>query len=155
MLLEGIETLLVLEEAKTMNRAGSILYISQSAVSKRITNLEKKLGIKLIEPNGRNVRLTTDALILIKNITPTFNELCGQIYEHKSFMSDSLIHIDCSETLLGGYLSEALVECIDEDKHIKISTNHTPRIIENVKSGKAMIGICAGFFTSSAWLTDV
>jgi DNA-binding transcriptional LysR family regulator len=50
MLLEGIETLLVLSKAKTMSRTGSLLYISQSAVSKRIANLEKKLGKKLIEP---------------------------------------------------------------------------------------------------------
>ena len=49
MLLEGIETLLVLSKAKTMSRTGSLLYISQSAVSKRIANLEKKLGKKLIE----------------------------------------------------------------------------------------------------------
>jgi hypothetical protein len=46
MLLEGIETLLVLSKAKTMSRTGSLLYISQSAVSKRIANLEKKLGKK-------------------------------------------------------------------------------------------------------------
>jgi len=47
MLLEGIETLLVLSKEKTMSRTGSQLYISQSAVSKRIANLEKKLGKKL------------------------------------------------------------------------------------------------------------
>ena len=52
MLLEGIETLLVLSKAKTMSRTGSLLYISQSAVSKRIANLEKKLGKKLVEPSG-------------------------------------------------------------------------------------------------------
>lgn len=44
MLLEGIETLLILSKEKTMSRTGSQLYISQSAVSKRISNLEKKLG---------------------------------------------------------------------------------------------------------------
>ena len=65
MLLEGIETLLVLSKAKTMSRTGSLLYISQSAVSKRIANLEKKLGKKLIEPSGRQIKLTPDAIALI------------------------------------------------------------------------------------------
>lgn len=46
MLLEGIETLLVLSKEKTMSRTGSVLYLSQSAVSKRITKLEKRLGKK-------------------------------------------------------------------------------------------------------------
>ncbi|MDF5129396.1 LysR family transcriptional regulator, partial [Vibrio parahaemolyticus] len=68
MLLEGIETLLVLSKEKTMSRTGSQLYISQSAVSKRISNLEKKLGKKLIEPNGRHIKLTSDGLALINTI---------------------------------------------------------------------------------------
>ncbi|GAM62698.1 transcriptional regulator [Vibrio ishigakensis] len=50
MLLEGIETLIVLSKHKTMSKAGSQLYISQSAVSKRISNLEKRLNKKLVEP---------------------------------------------------------------------------------------------------------
>lgn len=66
MLLEGIETLLVLSKAKTMSRTGSLLYISQSAVSKRIANLEKKLSKKLIEPSGRQIKLTPDAIALIE-----------------------------------------------------------------------------------------
>ncbi len=84
MLLEGIETLLVLSKEKTMSRTGSQLYISQSAVSKRIANLEKKLGKKLIVPAGRHIKLTADAEQLIASIGPTFNELHGLIFESSS-----------------------------------------------------------------------
>lgn len=146
MLLEGIETLLVLAEAKTMSKTGSLLFISQSAVSKRIHNLEKKIGKKLIEPQGRYVRLTNDANTLIDNIGPLFDELRGQIYEQSlSDHSKSIIKIDCSETLISGYFSGLLASEIQSDRYITLSTNHTPRIIENVKSGKATMGLCAGF----------
>ncbi|MEF1296523.1 LysR family transcriptional regulator, partial [Vibrio parahaemolyticus] len=110
MLLEGIETLLVLSKEKTMSRTGSQLYISQSAVSKRIANLEKKLGKKLIEPNGRHIKLTSDALALINTIEPTFNELRGQIYDQQELEDTSLIKMDCSETLVAGYLSMIMEE---------------------------------------------
>ena len=153
MLLEGIETLFVLAEAKTMSKAGSLLYISQSAVSKRIHNLEKKLGKKLIEPQGRYVRLTNEALILIDKISPTFNELRGLIYEQSiSDQNNTPIKIDCSETLISGYFSALLSSAIQLDRHIILSTNHTPRIIENVKSGKVTMGLCAGFVPSHTGL---
>ena len=149
MLLEGIETLLVLGQAKTMSRTGSVLYISQSAVSKRITKLEKQLGKKLIEPDGRYVRLTADAKALIENIGPTFSELCGQIYEQQGLENNTLLRMDCSETLVAGHFSLALTKCLQNDSNFTITTNHTPRIVENVKSGKAIIGLCAGYLPSS------
>lgn len=144
MLLEGIETLLVLSKEKTMSRTGSQLYISQSAVSKRIANL-KKIGKKLIEPSGRHIKLTSDALALIDTIAPTFNELIGQIHDQQVLEDTSLIKLDCSETLVAGYLSLIMEERFREDPYLRISTNHTPRIIENVKSGKATLGFCAGY----------
>ncbi|KII79887.1 LysR family transcriptional regulator [Vibrio renipiscarius] len=144
MLLEGIETLVTLSKAKTMSRTGSLLYISQSAVSKRIANLEKKLGKKLIVPDGRNVRLTSEAINLIDNISPTFNELRGLIYEQQSVKENSTLNIDCSETLVAGYLASILGEYFEQDPYLSITTNHTPRIIEHVQSGKAHLGICAG-----------
>jgi len=144
MLLEGIETLLALSKAKTMSRTGSQLYISQSAVSKRIANLEKKLGKKLIVPDGRNVQLTQDAINLIESIGPSFNELRGRIYEQQSMEERSPITIDCSETLVASYLADVFGEHFQFDPYISITTNHTPRIVEHVQSGEAHLGICAG-----------
>ncbi|MCK6264205.1 LysR family transcriptional regulator [Vibrio sp. ZSDE26] len=144
MLLEGIETLLVLAQEKTMSRTGSRLYIGQSAVSKRIANLEKKLGKKLIEPEGRQIKLTYEALMLIDKVGPSLHELRGLIAEEQTIEDQSIIRIDCSETLVAGYLSEILPNLLKRDPFVTITTNHTPRIIEHVKSGDALIGLCAG-----------
>lgn len=144
MLLEGIETLLMLSHEKTMSRVGSQLYISQSAVSKRIALLEKKLGKKLIAPDGRHVRLTPAANELIASIGPTFQELQGRIYEQHTLKDETIISLACSETLVAGYLASIMGDYCQQDAAIRISTHHTPRIIERVQSGKATIGFCAG-----------
>ncbi|WP_305423943.1 LysR family transcriptional regulator [Photobacterium leiognathi] len=144
MLLEGIETLLVLAEEGTMSRTGSRLYISQSAVSKRIAKLEATLGTKLIIPSGRLIKLTPDAHALIKNVGPSFNEIRGLIFEHQNLDDQSIITLDCSETLVAGYFTNALGTYFQKDKYISITTHHTPVIVENVQSGKASIGFCAG-----------
>ncbi|MCD9469689.1 LysR family transcriptional regulator [Photobacterium phosphoreum] len=145
MLLEGIETLLVLAQEGTMSRAGNRLYISQSAVSKRIAKLESTLGKKLISPSGRLIKLTPDALALIENVGPSFSELRGLIFEQQTIEDHSIIKIDCSETLVAGYLGEAFGHYIQKDKNFTITTHHTPVIIENVRSGQATIGCCAGY----------
>ena len=155
MLLEGIETLLVLSTEKTMSRVGSQLYISQSAVSKRIALLEKKLGKKLIVPDGRHVRLTSAANELIESIGPTFKELQGRIYEHHNLQDKTIITINCSETLVAGYLAAVIGEYFKYDSAISISTDHTPRIIEKVQSGKATIGFCAGHLPSQHGLKAI
>ncbi|UPQ88487.1 LysR family transcriptional regulator [Vibrio sinaloensis] len=152
MLLEGIETLLVLSKAKTMSRTGSLLYISQSAVSKRIANLESKLGKKLIVPDGRNVQLTQDAIKLINSIGPAFNELQGLINDQQTMADQSLLRLDCSETLVAGYLSAIIGRHFQQDPYLTLTTNHTPRIVENVQSGKAHIGVCAGHMPKQSHL---
>ncbi len=150
MLLEGIETLLVLSQEKTMSRTGSRLYISQSAVSKRIANLERKLGKKLIEPEGRQIKLTPDALSLIDRVGPSLHELRGLIAEEQTLDDQTIIRVDCSETLVAGYLSEVFptFTLLLKDPFLTITTNHTPRIIEHVKAGDAAIGLCAGHLNS-------
>ncbi|OEF22665.1 LysR family transcriptional regulator [Vibrio rumoiensis] len=155
MLLEGIETLLALSHEKTMSRVGSQLYISQSAVSKRIALLEKKLGKKLIVPDGRHVRLTADAKELISKIGPTFQELQGQIFDQHTLQDDTLIRLDCSETLVAGYLNGMMGEYLQQDTAVRISTHHTPRIVERVQSGKATIGFCAGHMPAQHGLTAI
>ncbi|MBD1573861.1 LysR family transcriptional regulator [Vibrio sp. S17_S38] len=149
MLLEGIETLLMLSQEKTMSRAGSQLYISQSAVSKRISLLEKKLGKKLIVPDGRYIRLTADAKELIDSVAPTFQELQGRLYDQHALQDDTLIRLDCSETLVAGYLNQMMGDYLQQDSAVTITTHHTPRIVERVQSGKATLGFCAGYITSA------
>ena len=144
MLLEGIETLLVLAKEGTMSKAGSYLYISQSAVSKRIARLEKKLGKKLIEPSGRRIKLTADAIALIDNIGPSYKEIKGLIFDQQSFQDHTIITLECSETLVAGYLGEMMGNYIKTDPYISIATHHTPVIVEKVQSGEATIGFCAG-----------
>ncbi|WNJ94435.1 LysR family transcriptional regulator [Vibrio ruber] len=145
MLLEGIETLLILSKEKTMSRTGSILYISQSAVSKRIANLENRLGKKLVVPDGRHIKLTADALALIERVGPSFHELSGLIFEQQALEDHTLIRFDCSETLVAGLLSHVMGQYFSHDPRITITTNHTPRIVEHVRSGKATLGLCAGY----------
>ncbi|MGF1685725.1 LysR family transcriptional regulator [Photobacterium japonica] len=155
MLLEGIETLLVLAQEGTMSKAGSRLYLSQSAVSKRIAKLEKRLGKKLIEPQGRRIKLTADAQQLIAAVGPSMNEIKGLIFDQLPASDHSLIQIASSETLVAGYLGECMGRYFQHDPYIRISTHHTPVIVEKVQAGDATLGFCAGHLPPQHGLTTL
>lgn len=147
MLLEEIETLIALSEATTMVRAASKLNITQSAVSKRISRLEKSLGKKLIQPQGRNVSLTPEALSLVSRISPVFYKLKEQIYEQVNIEIDSTpIKIEVSESIIPRFFNKLLTISNGEFKNITIETHHPAKILNDVESDNATIGLYSGEF---------
>lgn len=144
MLLEGLETLSLLASEGTMAKVASRLYISQSAVSKRIAQLELRLGKKLIEPEGRQIRLTPQAKELLERVAPSLAEMKGVLADSQDLTDQSPLPIACSETLLAGYLAHFMRDYLEHDHHFALSTHHTPVILARVRSGDALLGICAG-----------
>ncbi|MEZ6976025.1 MULTISPECIES: LysR family transcriptional regulator [Aeromonas] len=144
MLLEGLETLCLLASEGTMAKVASRLYISQSAVSKRIAQLEQRLGKKLIEPDGRHTRLTPQARELLTRVAPSLAEMKGVLTDSQILTDQTPLPVACSETLLAGYLARFMHDYLERDPHIALSTHHTPVILARVRGGDALLGICAG-----------
>lgn len=144
MLLEGLETLCLLASEGTMAKVASRLYISQSAVSKRITQLEQRLGKRLIEPDGRQTRLTPQARELLARVAPSLAEMKGVLADSQTLTDQTPLPVACSETLLAGYLAPFMHDYLGRDPHLALSTHHTPVILTRVRGGDALLGICAG-----------
>ncbi|MCH7372475.1 LysR family transcriptional regulator [Aeromonas sp. MR16] len=144
MLLEGLETLSLLASEGTMAKVASRLYISQSAVSKRIAQLELRLGKRLVEPDGRQIRLTPQALELLARVAPSLAEMKGVLADSQTLTDSTPLPVACSETLLAGYLARFMHGYLEQDPHIALSTHHTPVILARVRGGDALLGICAG-----------
>lgn len=144
MLLEGLETLCLLASEGTMAKVASRLYISQSAVSKRIAQLEQRLGKKLVEPDGRQIRLTPQAQELLARVAPSLAEMKGVLADSQTLTDLTPLPVACSETLLAGYLARFMHDYLQQDPHLALSTHHTPVILARVRSGDALLGICAG-----------
>lgn len=144
MLLEGLETLSLLASEGTMAKVASRLYISPSAVSKRINQLESRLGKKLIEPDGRQIRLTPQALELLARLAPSLAEMKGVLADSQTLTDSTPLPVACSETLLAGYLARFMHDYLSQDPCLALSTHHTPVILARVRGGDALLGICAG-----------
>lgn len=142
-MLEGIEALIALEKYGTISEAAIRMRLTQSAVSKRIQALQDELHVKLVEPDGRRVRLTADGyqflnkarplIIEIKNLTQNLDK--GNLSHFALGLSDSIAgsfgpHV-VSETL-------KTLKNLDLDFHVHRSL----MLLENISLGKYQLGLC-------------
>jgi DNA-binding transcriptional LysR family regulator len=85
----------------SFSEAAQKLYISQSAVSQAIKNLEEKIGEQLFFRKPRNVKLTNEGQLLFKHIEQAYNFIKAgenKIYEMQN-MNYGEIRIGVSDTV--------------------------------------------------------
>lgn len=70
--LHALRVFTVVAKQKSVTEAAAILAISQPAVTIQIRNLEKEIGFKLLEAQGRGIRLTNVGDFLYKQAMPIF-----------------------------------------------------------------------------------
>jgi DNA-binding transcriptional LysR family regulator len=79
--LRELHTLEAVVHAGSMAKAAGYLALSQSAVSKSITEMEHSLGVPLLERTSRGVEPTAYARILLKRSVTIFDELSEGLKE--------------------------------------------------------------------------
>src|SRR3954466_16293991 len=73
--LDGIEALATLERFGTVSEAATRLRLTQSAVDERLQALQRSVGFRVVEPEGRRLRGAAEALELLERPGPLLAEL--------------------------------------------------------------------------------
>ncbi|MDA0789509.1 MAG: LysR family transcriptional regulator [Proteobacteria bacterium] len=152
-MIENMETLLALSRTGTMLEAATELRISQSAVSKRIAALEKYYDRQLIQKKGRRVELTQYGRRLVDKISPILSELRDMFIDEGSAGKGELI-IGVSDAILSSWGPRVFHAIKDEmpDVTFIFHTHRTPVVLDRIRSGEFMVGVCTG---SDALDTDL
>lgn len=120
--------------AKSFSEAGRKLFISQSAVSQAIKNLEIKIGAQLFLRQNRNLRLTREGELLLTHIEQAYNfiKAAENKLEELRSLETGEIRIGASDTVCKYYLLPYLEEFSRNYPKVKIQfLNRTsPQIIE-------------------------
>jgi DNA-binding transcriptional LysR family regulator len=122
--LRDLHILLAVAQRGSMARAASELAMSQPAVSKAIADMERELGIRLLDRTPRGIEPTMYGRALIKRGLAIFDELRQGVHE-LGFLADPSVgelRIGSSEGMAAGLLP-AIVD--------RILKSH-PRIVFNV-----------------------
>jgi DNA-binding transcriptional LysR family regulator len=119
--------------------AAEKLFISQSAVSQAIKNLETKVGVQLFSRQSRRVKLTNEGELLFKHIEQAYNFI--KTAENKLVEVHDLNHgevrIGASDTVCKYHLMPSLERFYQKYPHIKIKLiNRTSlQLVEILKEG--------------------
>ncbi|MFF8425755.1 LysR family transcriptional regulator [Streptomyces sp. NPDC016566] len=73
--LRKLRILRTLRERGTVTATAETLHMTPSAVSQQLTNLARQLGVPLLEAQGRRVRLTDAARLVLRHTEPVFEQL--------------------------------------------------------------------------------
>lgn len=124
---------------KSFSAAANKLFISQSAVSQAIRQLEQKLGCPLFFRNTKNIKLTHEGQALYTYIEQAFNFIKSgekRLVDMNSLISGE-IKIGASDTICKYYLMPFFKKFNEIYPGIKIKlTNRTsPKCIELLKNG--------------------
>lgn len=144
-MLENLETLVALSKEGTMMEASTALKISQSAVSKRIANLERYYDRKLIERHGRRVVLTSHGTRLVERVTPLLSELRSVFLEDNALRKGKVI-LGVSEAILASWGPRLFRETRNRLPGIEFEfhAQRSPVVLDRLRSGEYMVGLCTG-----------
>ena len=118
--------LLALAKHGSMARAANNLAISQPAVSRAIAELEKSLGVRLLDRGRRGVMLTTYGQALVRRASIVVDELKQGLREI-DFLANSAageLYIGCPESHASWLLPPAIEQFCSN--HPRVSVHVTP-----------------------------
>ena len=127
MKLHDLHVLMAVVQAGSMNKAAALLHTTQPAISRSITELERAIGVRLLDRNPRGVEPTRYGRALLDGGAAMFDDL-RQAVKNIEFMADPTageVRIACNPILATSFVS-AIVD--------RLSRRH-PRIRFHVLQG--------------------
>jgi Transcriptional regulator len=125
--------------AASFSEAAAKLFISQSAVSQAIKNLEQKLGTRLFIRQTRRLQLTREGELLLSHVGQAYNliKLAESKLDEIQNPESGEIRIGASDTVCRYYLLPFLEQFSKNYPKVKIQfLNRTsPQLIEALKNG--------------------
>lgn len=144
-MLDGIEALIALEKHETVSQAALALRLTQSAVSKRIHALQVELDMKLVEPDGRRLKLTPEAMQFLSKAKPLLLELKNLSIGPETKSSHiSQFSLALSDSIAGSFGPKVINQTLRSFKNLRldIHVHRSLMLLENVTLGKYQLGIC-------------
>ncbi len=136
---QDLRMIVALEEHGTILNAANVMGLSQPAITKRLQDLEKDLGITLFHRMSRGVEPTPYGEIIIKHAHIILNQLRsaeGEVSDLSSGLGGRLtigIPVAASTDLV----SEAIIELLEKRKNVQVTLveDYNIRLIPSLKRG--------------------
>lgn len=149
-MLDGIDALVALETFGTVSEAASRLRLTQSAVSKRLQALETQVGFRLVEPQGRRLRLTPRAVDFLDRARPLVSELRGLLKRGAQESSATSLSLALSDSVASSFGPRVVRSVLKElgDVTVELHAHRSVLVVESVRLGRYDAGFCTELATA-------
>lgn len=141
-MLDGVDALIALEKFGTVSEAAVRLRLTQSAVSKRIQRLEREVGFRLVEQEGRRLRLTPAAVEFLERARPLVADLRGLTALAQDATAASF-SIALADSIASSWGPRVIQEALRSrgGLSVRLHAHRSVLLIENVRLGRYHIGL--------------
>src|SRR5918998_292312 len=141
-ILDGIEALAALEQCRTVSEAATRLRLTQSAVSKRVQALQKSMGFRIVEPDGRRLKLTSEAINLVERARPLLADL-RSLTRSVSTAGVSTLSLVLADSIAASWGPQVVAEALRglTDVKVELHAHRTVLLIESVRLGRYHVGL--------------
>ncbi|WP_420705339.1 MULTISPECIES: LysR substrate-binding domain-containing protein [unclassified Streptomyces] len=146
--LESLRLLVLVAELESLGRAAERLRISQPSASRRLTTLERGLGLVLVDRTRRGSRLTLAGQVVAGHARRVLDELddllagAGKLRDRREAELRVAASLTIAEYLLPGWISE--LRARRPELYIGLQVTNSARVPELVESGEADVGFIEG-----------
>jgi LysR family transcriptional regulator, low CO2-responsive transcriptional regulator len=126
--IEQLRSFVAVAEGEHISRAAASLYLTQAAVTQQIRHLERGLGLRLLERDGRRVRLTDAGRSLAQACRAALRAIevvDDSAHAMKELQAGSL-HVGASPTCATYYLPPHLAEFARRYPHVRLTVAVDP-----------------------------
>jgi DNA-binding transcriptional LysR family regulator len=127
--LHDLHVLMAVVQAGNMSKAAALLNTTQPAISRSIAELERTIGVRLLDRNSQGVEVTEYGRVLLDGGAAVFDDL-RQAVKNIKFLADPTageVRIGCNHVLAGSFVSAAIQ---------RLSRQH-PRIVFHLITAQA------------------
>lgn len=138
----GIEALAALAQFGTVSEAATRLRLTQSAVTKRLQALQRAVGRLLLEHEGRRLRLTEDARLLLERARPLLADL-RSVTDAMAAAATASFSLAMADSIAASWGPEVLARALRrvDHVHLDLHVHRSVLVIESVRLGRYHIGM--------------
>lgn len=144
MTLQQMQYLLEIDRCGSINKAAQSLFVSQSALSSAILEVEKELGITVFHRTNRGIRLTEDGRELLGQILPIVEQSRKLSRYYARRRDTERVHLSVSAQRYP-FCAKAFVEFMNslDAQACQLSLKETdmPAVISDVAAGLSELGV--------------
>jgi len=145
-------------EMKSFTKAAEARFMTQSAISHLIKNLEDELGVKLLNRKGKTIELTPVGRVFYKQakfILGQYKAMEDELYSVLNKVKGSVL-IGASPTISTYLLPQVFYDFSRQypEVHMHLSVSNTGEIINELSEGRIDIGIVEGQVNDSRIVSE-